>query len=119
VDRFSPHTKNLPVIMPSRKKSFGESAGQREDFLCGTPLAGWGRKTKIIPFPPIRPPAYPPSKIRRKEVLFMAVFKDHKKDPDATLDWIFDWNEWLGATETIVNSEFIVDPGITVVDSGF
>jgi hypothetical protein len=47
----------------------------------------------------------------------MAVFKDHKKDPDATLDWIFDWNEWLGENETIANSEFIVDPGITVESS--
>jgi hypothetical protein len=47
----------------------------------------------------------------------MAVFKDHKKDPDATLDWIFDWNLWLGATETIASAEFIVDPGITIEDS--
>lgn len=45
----------------------------------------------------------------------MAVFKDHKKDPDATLDWIFDWNLWLGTTEIISSAEFIVDPGITVV----
>lgn len=47
----------------------------------------------------------------------MAVFKDHKKDPDATLDWIFDWNLWLGETETISAAEFIVDPGITVENS--
>lgn len=44
----------------------------------------------------------------------MAVFKDHKKDPDATLDWIFDWNLWLGDGETISNAEFIVDPGISI-----
>lgn len=44
----------------------------------------------------------------------MAVFKDHKKDPDATLDWIFDWNEWLGETETIASVEFEADPGITI-----
>lgn len=44
----------------------------------------------------------------------MAVFKDHKKDPDATLDWIFDWNLWLGDFETITEATFIVDPGITV-----
>jgi hypothetical protein len=48
----------------------------------------------------------------------MAVFKDHKKDPDATLDWIFDWNLWLGPFEEITNSEFIVDPGITITAEG-
>ncbi len=48
----------------------------------------------------------------------MAVFKDHKKDPDATLDWIFDWNEWLGDTETISSVEFEADPGITIEDQG-
>lgn len=45
----------------------------------------------------------------------MAVFKDHKKDPDATLDWIFDWTLWLGEFETITDAEFIVDPGLVVV----
>ena len=44
----------------------------------------------------------------------MAVFKDHKKDPDAVLDWIFDWNDWLSEAETITTVEFIVDPGITI-----
>lgn len=44
----------------------------------------------------------------------MAVFKDHKKDPDATLDWIFDWTPWLGDFETIIDAQFIVDPGIVV-----
>jgi len=44
----------------------------------------------------------------------MAVFRDHKKDPDATLDWIFDWNDWLGATEVIDSVEFEVDPGISI-----
>lgn len=48
----------------------------------------------------------------------MAVFKDHKKDPDATLDWIFDWNDWLTEFETISTSEFIVDPGITIESNG-
>jgi hypothetical protein len=43
----------------------------------------------------------------------MAVFKDHKKDPDATLDWIFDWNDWLAEFETIVSAVFITDPGVT------
>lgn len=44
----------------------------------------------------------------------MAVFKDHKKDPDATLDWIFDWNDWLAESETISDAEFILDPGISI-----
>ena len=44
----------------------------------------------------------------------MAVFKDHKKDPDATLDWIFDWNDCLAEFEIITAAQFIVDPGITV-----
>lgn len=44
----------------------------------------------------------------------MAVFKDHKKDPDATLDWIFDWNLWLGDLETITSATFFVDPGISI-----
>lgn len=44
----------------------------------------------------------------------MAVFKDHKKDPDAVLDWIFDWTPWLGEFETITSALFIVDPGIVV-----
>lgn len=44
----------------------------------------------------------------------MAVFKDHKKDPDANLDWIFNWNPWLGETETITTAEFFVDPGIVI-----
>lgn len=44
----------------------------------------------------------------------MAIFKDHKKDPDATLDWIFDWTPWLGEFETITDAIFITDPGIVV-----
>jgi hypothetical protein len=44
----------------------------------------------------------------------VAAFKDHKKDPDATLDWIFDWTLWLGEFEVITDAEFIVDPGLIV-----
>lgn len=44
----------------------------------------------------------------------MAVFKDHKKDPDATLDWIFDWNDWLSEFETITSVQFFLDPGISI-----
>ena len=40
--------------------------------------------------------------------------RDHKKDPDAVLDWVWDWNEWLDDGETISNSQFIVSVGITV-----
>ena len=45
----------------------------------------------------------------------MAVL-DHKKDPDAVLDWVWDWNEWLDDGETIVTSTFLTSVGI-VVDS--
>lgn len=43
----------------------------------------------------------------------MAVL-DHKKDPDAVLDWVWDWNEWLDENETIVTSDFIVSVGINI-----
>jgi hypothetical protein len=39
---------------------------------------------------------------------------DHKKDPDAVLDWVWDWNEWLDEGETISASSFITSVGITV-----
>lgn len=39
---------------------------------------------------------------------------DHKKDPNAVLDWVWDWNEWLDDGETISTSSFIVTVGITV-----
>lgn len=37
------------------------------------------------------------------------------QDPDAVLDWIFDWSEWLDTDngETIINNEVTVD-GITL-----
>lgn len=38
---------------------------------------------------------------------------DYTKDPDAVLDWVFDWTPWLGASETISTSTFILTPGIT------
>lgn len=44
----------------------------------------------------------------------MATTEDWTKDPDATLDWIFDWSSWLQAGETISSSEFIVSAGLTV-----
>lgn len=40
---------------------------------------------------------------------------DILKDPDATLDYTWDWYKWLPNGDLIITSEFIVDPGITVV----
>jgi hypothetical protein len=37
-----------------------------------------------------------------------------EKDPDATLDWKFDWSLWLSDGETISTSSFITSAGITV-----
>lgn len=42
---------------------------------------------------------------------------DWEKDPDAVLDWTFDWQHWLQLGETIATSTFIVSPGITVDSS--
>jgi hypothetical protein len=39
---------------------------------------------------------------------------DFTKDPDAKLDWKFDWSPWLQTGETIASSQFIVTAGITV-----
>ena len=39
---------------------------------------------------------------------------DYTKDPDAVLDWKFDWYNWLTNGETISTSTFIVTPGLTV-----
>lgn len=47
----------------------------------------------------------------------VAVFKDHKQDPEAELDWVFDWGQWLEELETITSASFTTDPGITVVSS--
>lgn len=35
------------------------------------------------------------------------------KDPDATLDYTFDWTEWLASEETIFSHIITVDAGIT------
>lgn len=32
------------------------------------------------------------------------------KDPDALLDWSFDWSVWLAVDETIEESEFVIVP---------
>lgn len=44
----------------------------------------------------------------------MASTEDWTKDPDAKLDWVFDWSAWLSPGETISASEFIVSAGLTV-----
>ena len=33
---------------------------------------------------------------------------DVKKDPDADLDYGFDWTAWLGGTDTIIESTWLV-----------
>jgi len=36
-----------------------------------------------------------------------------RKDPDAVLDYLWDWTSWLQTGETITTSTFIVPTGIT------
>ena len=36
-----------------------------------------------------------------------------RKDPDAVLDYLWDWTSWLQTGETITTSTFIVPSGIT------
>ncbi|WP_398493375.1 hypothetical protein [Variovorax sp.] len=44
-----------------------------------------------------------------------------EKDPNAVLDYAFDWAAWLtlNGGDTIASVEFVVDPSLTVVDFGF
>lgn len=35
------------------------------------------------------------------------------KDPQATLDWAFDWTSWLSESETISSATVTVDAGLT------
>lgn len=37
-------------------------------------------------------------------------------DPEAVLDYVFDWSLWLSAGETITTATVTADPGITVGD---
>lgn len=39
------------------------------------------------------------------------------KDPQATLDYLFDWSSWLAAAETITASTVTTTTGITVQSS--
>ena len=36
------------------------------------------------------------------------------KDPQAVLDYVFDWTEWLATSETISTSTWTVTPGLTL-----
>lgn len=44
----------------------------------------------------------------------MATAKDQdwEKDPDAVLDWVWDWSEWLAPGETISVSTMTVSAGL-------
>lgn len=35
------------------------------------------------------------------------------KDPQAVLDWAFEWSNWLAASETISSATVTVDAGLT------
>jgi hypothetical protein len=37
-------------------------------------------------------------------------------DPEALLDYVFDWSLWLSAGETIISATVTADPGITIGD---
>ena len=37
----------------------------------------------------------------------------YTKDPNAVLDYVIDWSDWLGASETISSSAFTVATGLT------
>lgn len=39
------------------------------------------------------------------------------KDPDAVLDYTFDWSEWLDEGETIVDHQAVIESGDAVIDS--
>jgi len=39
------------------------------------------------------------------------------KDPDATLDYGFDWTQWLLSTESIIDHSIVATAGITVETS--
>lgn len=39
------------------------------------------------------------------------------KDPDARLDWSWDWTDWLAEDETITDHEIMAPDGITIDSS--
>lgn len=42
--------------------------------------------------------------------------EDWLKDPDAVLDWRWDWSQWLADGEQIVTSVMTASPGIVIQD---
>lgn len=44
---------------------------------------------------------------------------DDIKDPDAVLDWRWDWSQWLSDGESITVSTMLVSAGIVLDSSGF
>lgn len=40
------------------------------------------------------------------------------KDPNAQLDWQFNWADWLAVGETIATATFTADDGLTVDSTG-
>lgn len=43
----------------------------------------------------------------------MTLIDNFIKDPDAVLDYVFDWTDWLDAGETISSHVITVETGIT------
>lgn len=39
--------------------------------------------------------------------------REYVKDPNAVLDWLFDWSDWLAVAETITAATITVDAGLT------
>lgn len=46
----------------------------------------------------------------------MSLDTKYLKDPDAVLDYMFDWSDWLASGETIISHTITAETGI-VVDS--
>lgn len=42
-----------------------------------------------------------------------AFFETPPKDPDARLDYYWDWTSWLKAGDTVVDNEFVVPADLT------
>lgn len=49
----------------------------------------------------------------------MATITDWVKDPDATLDWRWDWSEWLADGEVIIASTMTVSAGLVMDSNSF
>lgn len=45
------------------------------------------------------------------------VLKSFTKDPDATLDYVFDWSDWLASAEVITSMTATVETGLTLDSS--